>query len=1019
MQMTEHSNTGIGTERDAAFAVAAGQSVQSKPQSPKSRIEAELADMPPEMRAELEVTSKSRRDFMKVTGMAAMGAVIAGCTPKDRFVKPLLEKVEGVTPGVVYDYASTCAGCASACGVVMKVRDGRPVKLEGDRANPISRGGLCAKGQAQLWGLYDADRVKGALNKGEKVEWSALDAAAAAAVKGGGVWLLTGTISGRAANAAVSSFCKQTGARHVAYDACSNHAIAAAHKATHGSEIVPHYRFDNARVIVSLDADFLGTWISPVEFAAQWVQTRDLANGKREMSRHIQFESRFSLTGANADERFRVPNAQRGALLVAIANKLAGDSRFGEPGKHDVLPGDLDRIVSELKAAKGSALVVSGSDNVEHQKLVNWINHKLESYGSTIDLRNHSRQALGNDTNLQELLKAMEAGSVKTLVVYGVNPVYDLPEGAKFKEWMGKVGNTIAIATHLDETASECAWVAGDDHALESWNDFEPLQGLHQLAQPGIRPLYETRQGLKSLLLWAGDSAGNKDYREYLKTFWENNILGGLAWTSAVEVGYVDARASVVHNMPVMNEDAAKSANVGAVATGEFELVAYESINLGDGRHAGNGWLQENADPTTRVNWGNYVALSPATMADMGVSEGDLVKVSADVDGRAATLTLPAVRQPGQAEKVAAIAVGYGRTKAGKITHGMGGEELAYNNSEGAAIGANAFPLIARGGKVVFGSVSAVGGKEKVARIQEHDSQEDRPLLKETTLGQWLVNAKSSNDEDLPPKDVTLWRKWQYKGHKWEMVIDLNKCMGCNACVVACSVENNIPIVGKKEVLNRREMHWIRIDAYYEDNDGSKYDGEQTKDTNPQLSFQPMMCQHCENAPCETVCPVLATLHSEEGLNTQAYNRCIGTRYCANNCPYKVRRFNWFTYKHSDMTMNLALNPDVSVRSQGVMEKCSMCAQRLYEGKRMAGLRNEKLKDGAVSTACQSSCPTQAIVVGDGNDADARVAKLRHDPRNYQVLAEINTRPAVTYLVKVRNRAAKAGAETKAHDHDH
>lgn len=972
----------------------------------------DLADMPPEMRAELEVVSKSRREFMQVTGMAAMGAVIAGCTAREHYVNPLLKKAEGITPGVVYDYASTCGGCASACGVVMKVRDGRPVKLEGDRSNPLTRGGLCAKGQAQMWGLYDADRVKGARRKDGDATWDELDAAVTAAVRGGGVWLLTGTVSGPAANAAIAAFCARTGARHVSYDACSSHAVAAAHKATHSAEVIPHYRFDNARVIVSLDADFLGTWISPVEFAAQWAQTRDLTGGRRELSRHIQFESRYSLTGANADERFRLPNAQRGALLVDIANRLAGDKRFGEPGKHDVLPADLDRIVSELRAAKGHALVVCGSDSEEQQRLVNWINHHLGAYGATIDLRNHSRQALGNDAALAELLKALEAGSVKTLVLYGVNPAYDLPEADKFRQALAKVATTVAIGTHLDETTSECAWVAGDHHALESWNDFEPVRGLYQLAQPGIRPLYKTRHGLQSLLKWAGEPAGGKDYREYLKTFWENNILGGLAWTSAVERGFVDARASVIHNMPVMNEDAAKAADLGKVPAGDFEIIAYESINIGDGRHAGNGWLQENGDPLTRVNWGNYVALSPHTMEALGVKEGDLVRLTAEVDGRQAALTLPAVRQPGQAEKVAAVAVGYGRVKAGKIVHGMGPEELAYNQAEGAAIGASAYPFVARGGKVVFGSVSAAGGKERVARIQEHDSQEDRPLIKETSLGQWQANPKSGNEHEIPPKDLTLWRKWEYKGHKWEMVVDLNKCTGCNACVVACSIENNVPIVGKKEVLNRREMHWIRIDVYYDDNDGSVYDGNLTRDENPQAAFQPIMCQHCENAPCETVCPVLATIHSEEGLNTQAYNRCIGTRYCSNNCPFKVRRFNWFAFQKEPMNKDPELpdltkmqkNPDVTIRFRGVMEKCTYCVQRISEARAEAKRHGQvEIADGAMHTACEQACPAQAIVFGNINDPNSRVAKLKAQNRDYVLLSELNIKPRTSYLAKIRN----------------
>ncbi|MBK9974376.1 MAG: 4Fe-4S dicluster domain-containing protein [Planctomycetes bacterium] len=971
----------------------------------------ELAGMPPEMQRELEEVSKSRRDFMKVTGMAAMGAVIAGCTAKDRLVKPLLQRPEGVTPGVVYDYATTCQGCAAGCGMVMKVRDGRPVKLEGARGTPITPlGGLCAKGMAQLWGLYDPDRVKDPLKKGGEVTtWDALDSAALAAVKGGSVWLLTGTVSGPAANAAIKKFCGATGARHVAYDAISSHAISAAHKATHGTAVVPHYAFDKAKVIVSFDADFLGTWISPVEFAANWVKNRDLTDGRRTMSRHVQFEARFSITGASADERFRIPNAQRGAVLTDLANRLAGDKRFGEAGKHDVEATVLEKLVVELMDARGSALVVSGSDNVDQQKLVNWINHNLGAYGNTIDLRNHSNQALGNDDSLAELLKAMESGGVKTLIVYGANPVYDLPEGAKFKDLLAKVPNTIAISSHDDETTSECAWIAADHNAFENWNDFEPLKGLYQLAQPGIRPLYRTRSGLQSLLLWAGDAAGKKDYREFLKNHWEANLLGGMAWTSAVELGVLDARGSIVSNMPVMNEASTSGLKVGAVDQGQgFELVAYESVNLGDGRNGGNGWLQENGDPLTRTNWGNYVALSPFTMADLGVSQGDLVSVSADVDGRKVSFELPAVRQPGQAEKVAAVALGYGRTRAGRIIHGRG-------EADANAIGQNAFGLLGRG-KVVFGTVSKGSGSEKVAVIQEHDSQEGRPLLKETTFGQWLKNPKSGNDEELPPKDLTLWRKWEYKGHKWEMVVDLNKCIGCNACQVACSTENNVPIVGKQEVLNRREMHWIRIDVYYDDD--SPGDGKLSNAHNPQAGFQPIMCQHCENAPCETVCPVLATIHSEEGLNTQAYNRCIGTRYCANNCPYKVRRFNWFTYKHSDLTMNLALNPDLTIRSQGVMEKCSMCSQRIYEGKRMANLHGQKVKDGSIRTACQSGCPTEAIVIGDANDPEARVVKLRQDGRNYQLLGEINTRPGVTYLAKVRNRAPKAVESHEGHGHD-
>ncbi|MCC6466397.1 MAG: 4Fe-4S dicluster domain-containing protein [Planctomycetes bacterium] len=960
----------------------------------------DLADMPAELRQEMERVSKSRRDFMKVTGMAAMGAVLAGCTAPDRLVKPLLKKQEHIMPGVAYDYASTCQACSANCGTWMKARDGRPIKAEGARDNPLNRGGLCARGQGQLWGLYDSERLKGPLQKSSPVKWEELDAAVSGAVKGGGAVLLTGTVNGACAREQIRRFCEATGARHVAYDAISAWPIAAAHKDTHGAAVLPRYRFELAEVVVAIEADFLGSWISPVEYAAGWAVNRDLRNGRRTLSKHFQLEANYTISGANADERIKLPAAERGALLTALANKLAGNTRFGTAGAHSVPPEKLDDIVKAIKDAPRKALVVCGSDDVKHQKLVNAINHMAQAYGNTVDLRNVSQQKLGNDDTLAQLLKDLESGAVKTLIVWGANPVYELPEGAKFKELLAKVGTTVAISAFPDETTTECNWRASADHALESWGDFEPVRGLHSLSQPLVRRLYDTRNPLTSLLKWAGHADGNRDYREVLADYWKANVLQGGAWEAAVERGFVDAQGSVVTNMPVMNEGAATGLNAGALATGDgLEIVPYQSVLMGDGSQANNGWLHEAGDPLTRATWGNYVALNPLTMKELGIADGDDVTLSAEAEGRKVELKLPAVRQPGLAGKSAAVALGFGRTQAGKIVYGMGTGALT---GAEATIGANAYPLLARG-KVVFGTVAKSGGNRKPARIQEHDSQEKRPLLKETTLEQWLGKPDAGNDQHLPPANLTLWPRWEYNGHKWGLVVDLNSCTGCSACVVACSVENNVPVVGREEVATRREMHWLRMDVYYEDD---HKDGLLTENENPLAGFQPMMCQHCENAPCETVCPVIATSHTEEGLNSMTYNRCIGTRYCANNCPYKVRRFNWFLYKHNDLTMNLALNPDVTVRTQGVMEKCSMCAQRIYEGKRNAARAGVKLPDGAIRTACQSSCPTNAIAFGDVNDKDSVVTRLLKDPRNYAVLAEINTRPAVTYLTKVRNRKA-------------
>lgn len=985
------------------------------------------SDLPEDIRAEAEGVSKSRRDFMKVTGMAAMGAVIAGCTAEDRFVKPLTEKIEGVVPGVVYQYASTCQGCSANCGSLMKVRDGRPIKLEGNDANPLTNkkrggsskkdavkadnGGLCAVGQAQLWTLYNPERLHNPKKKGDDAKWDDIDAAAKSAV-GKDAVLLTGTVSGRAANAVIAKFTAK-GGRHVSYDAISSYSIAKAHEATHGVKAIPHYKFNEAAVVVSFDADFLGSWLSPVEHARDWASQRDLKWGGDTMSRLVVFEARMSLTGANADERHRLRDSERAGVLTDLANRLGGS--FGTAAKHSVEAGALAGLAEELKAAGSRALVVSASRDADEQKLVNWINDKLGAYRTTIDLSTPSQQKLGNDDDLAELLKQMEAGSVKSLFIWGCNPVYDLPDGGKFKEALSKIENSFAISSHADETASECTWIAAADDPLESWTDFEPVKGLHTLAQPGIRRLWDTRNPLQMLLKWVGDADGNRDYRVVLKAFWEANILQGVNWTQAVESGVVDRRSPGAQRDFI---DGSVKAPAGSAIDG-LEVIVYESYNLRDGRHATNGWLQEMADPMSRVAWTNVAYMSPVTLAAQGFEEGEYVEIS--VEGRDGKCTVPVMRQPGQADGTVAVSLGYGRTRAGKITHGRGVEEDAVDPellSEGIfKIGDNAFPLLS--GKAVAGKLSGTGRQIRLAKISKHDSQEGRPILKQTSLGEWKKNKKSGNAEHLPDPAITLWPKWEYKGHKWGMVIDLNSCTGCNACVIACNIENNIPVVGKEEVWRRREMHWIRIDTYYEDNDGSMYDGDLTKDENPEVGFQPMMCQHCENAPCETVCPVIATSHTEEGLNAQAYNRCIGTRYCANNCPYKVRRFNWFRYEHHNLTMNLAINPDVVVRSRGVMEKCSMCAQRIYEGKRNAALGETVVKDGDITPACAQTCPTQAIVMGDQNDEDTRVAQLLKDPRNYAVLAEINTRPAVTYLTKVRNRPAKETELVHADDHGH
>ena len=968
----------------------------------EGRVVNDSDEIPPHIAREMEATGIARRDFLKVSGLAALGAVAASCAPDRQHVAPMVEKPEGVTPGMAYWYASTCEACSAGCGSLVKVRDGRPIKVEGNREHKASQGGLCAKAHGSVFNLYDADRLRAPSVEGESASWDELDNKVIAALKasGSGIRLLTGTVNGPAELAAIAAFtAKYPGARHVAYDAVSTRAIVDAHAATHGAAVTPRYLFDKASAVVSFGADFLGTWISPVEFARGWASKRHLIDDKQ-MSRHFQFEAAMTITGASADVRGRVADSGRGAAIAALGahiQKLAGRSGpFGAPS--DEAGDKLKQAAEALWNARGEALVVCGGNNLDQHKMVNAINDMLGAYGKTIDLINYSRQKMGNDADLENLLKEMESGAVKTLIVSGVNPAYDLPDAAKFSKALEKVGTKVAVGLYKDETASLCGILAPDNHALETWNDHQPIAGIYSLTQPTIRPLFKTRQRQVSLLKWAEAANAGQPYRKTIRETWKSaGLLTSVSWEYVVERG-------LFHRTKAPGSPAFRPASVdGALVTrasgkaeGEgFDVIAFEAISQGDGRHANNAWLQELPDPITKVAWDNVASVSLATAKELGVETGDLLSISGKIDGREVSLKLPAFAQPGQADGTVAIALGYGRTKAGRVADAQ----------HDGVIGGNAFPLVAAKGAVARAKVSKAGGSYDLALSQTHDSEEERPIIKEATLASWLKDPQVGLVlvAGLPHPDHTLWPQWEYPGHRWGMVVNLNTCIGCAGCVVSCNAENNVPVVGKKEVQTRREMHWIRIDRYYSD---PAKDGKKSIDEDPQVGFQPMMCQHCENAPCESVCPVAATSHSAEGLNAQAYNRCVGTRYCANNCPYKVRRFNWFDYPHEreeDKLLNLALNPEVTIRSRGVMEKCTMCVQRIADSKREAAKDGRKLEEHELTTACQQSCPTSAISFGDMNDEKGNLRKLQNNPRNYAVLAELQVKPAVTYLTKIRN----------------
>ncbi len=968
----------------------------------------------------------TRRDFLKAAGFTFAIATAAGCSraPVQKAI-PLLRQPEEIIPGRSFYYASTCGGCSAGCGVVVKVRDGRPIKLEGNPQHAVSRGGLCAAGQASILGLYDVQRLRNPLKHGSDATWETVDREitgklAALRAGNGAVRFLTGTITSPTLKAEIAEFLKTfPEGRHVQYDGLSHSAILDAHERTHGVRALPNYHFDQAEVVASFDADFLGTWISPVQFTADHRKARDLEAKPPHFSYHAQFESRMSITGSKADRRVAVAPGEAGealsVLAAALAKKAGADLRGDVPAPPASAEAVLADLVQRLWAAQGRSLVVSGSNDPREQVLVNFVNHALGNYGKTLDIEQPSLQAQGSDGELEVLLGELRAGKVNALFVCGANPAYDLPRSA---DVLKNVPLLVSFSERRDETASLAHYVCPDRHNLEAWGDAEPVAGYISVIQPAIRPLADTRPVLESLAAWSGRP---QPVYEILRRSWQTRIYPRRTkpasfeefWDSAVHDGCVEIKAERLRTRPF---DASTVASVAATTPTEgFEAVLYPTVAMQDGRHAYNPWLQELPDPVNKITWDNCASLSPAAAQKLGVEDGDVVRV--EVAG-APAVEAPAYMQPGQHDSVVAVALGYGSRLSARFAD-IGPRWLEGRPSvgENGLVGVNAAPLL----KLADGAlryvaparISKTGRSQPLATTQAHQTLSVpqklappdgsvRPIVQDTTLAAFLKDPRSGVEEYEEKED--LWpADHPYNNLRWGMVVDLAACTGCSACVVACQAENNIPVVGKDEIRRNREMHWLRVDRYYTD----LPDGEVV------AAYQPMMCQQCENAPCETVCPVLATVHSEDGLNSQVYNRCVGTRYCANNCPYKGRRFNWFSYSRNDQLQNLVLNPDVTVRSRGVMEKCTFCVQRLQEAKIEAKRRGTRVEDGAVQTACQQSCPAQAIYFGDLNDPNSRVRRMMQNPRRYRVLAELNVRPSVGYLTVVRNRPEEETEEKK------
>ena len=1005
-----------------------------------------------------------RRDFLKYLGFSTAAATLAAsCEMPVRHVVPYLNKPENLIPGVADFYATTYTNGGDVISVVAKVRDGRPIKLEGNTLSSLTKGGTSARVQASVLDLYDMARLRFPvqMTDGKPNEVSTFEAfdklvSDALAAAGGPVVLLTGTITSPTTKQIIAEFlAKHPGSRHVQYDADSYSGMLLANEATYGKRALPAYRFDNAKVVVSLGADFLGTWLTPVEFSRQWSTNRKVSAKNPEMSKHYQFESLLSMTGANADDRYTHRPTESGAVALALLAELGG--AVTAPALSDKLKSGVRKAAKDLMDNKGKALVVSGSNNVNIQIIVNAINEAIGAGGSTINWGAPVQVRQGIDSEMNALVADINDGKVGALLVYGVNPAYDYYDAEKFKAGLKKVKVSVSFNDRLDETTELTRFVLPAPHFLESWGDAEPRTGYFSFLQPTIAPLFKTRPFEDSLLKW---SANTTTYEAYFKQYWTGKLGGIEAYEKALQDGVIEPATEAASGVTFSNSKVGDAASaIGAIKKGgAFEVVLYQKVTMGIGAQANNPWLQEVPDPITKADWDNYAVVSPKFAKDTwGLDLGDRrqadgyevfpTKQVIRIKAGNKELSMPAVIIPGTNNEVIGIAVGYGRSSASpENTPNFIGKAAA--GSDGKGVGKNAFPLLSFNGTTVEwyaadGSFEKTKEEYKVAQTQTHSTYEGRTeVVKELTLATFKKDpdfVKNEREEELKPfggiehftEQGTLYPTYEKPGLKWGMSIDLNSCTGCNACVVACYAENNVPIVGKSEVLRFHDMHWLRIDRYY-----STASNNLDSPEDVQVVFQPMLCQHCDNAPCENVCPVNATNHSTEGLNQMAYNRCIGTRYCANNCPYKVRRFNWADYTGADSFPNnqdqkivgeldpavfqmnddltrMVLNPDVVVRSRGVMEKCSFCVQRLQDGKLKAKKENRVLEDMVdVQTACQQACPTEAIVFGNVNSSKTRISTTRaeNSERLYYVIEEIHTLPNVSYLAKVRHTETAFGA---------
>ena len=939
-----------------------------------------------------------RRSFLKLMGASLALAGATACTVQPtELIVPYVRQPEQIIPGKPLFYATAMSLGGVATGLLVENHEGRPTKIEGNPEHPAGRGATDLYAQASVLTLYDPDRSTSITQLGEIRPWSAFVSAiraslsAQSATGGAGFRILTETVNSPTLAWQIQQvLAEYPAARWIQWEPLPrDHARAGARQAF-GEYVEPVYDFEAADVVLSLDADFLSAGNAANLHAARGFSSRRrIGTDADRLNRLYIVEPMPSVTGGRADHRVPLKASQVGPFARAVA------ARLGVAGATGAAPAGTDAqvaaVAADLDAHRGRALVVAGDAQPAWvHALAHAMNDALGNTGQTVRYLPTPEAVPGEQlAALRELVVDMEAGRVQTLVIIGEsNPVFTAPADFRFAEAMSKVQTRLHSGLFHDETAELCHWHAPGTHYLEMWSDARTFDGTVSIVQPLVQPLYGGKSP-HEIVATMTDRPERNGY-DVVREYWQAQpaIAAATAGAESADPAAQFERAwrawlhdGVVPGTAHAPRDVALSADWAAGAPAApadgFEVNFRHDPSLYDGRFANNGWLQELPRPVTKLTWDNAALLAPATAERLGVRNGDLV----DVTHEGRSLSVPAWIDPGHAQEAVTVTVGYGRTRAGRVGNGTGFNAYVLRGSSAPYFGA--------------AEVRKGSGRYPLVSTQDHWTIEGRNIVRSETLERYKANPEFAKEmEHLKLSEgLTLYPAWEYKGYSWGMAIDMNACNGCNACVVACQAENNIPVVGKEQVANGREMHWLRIDRYY----AGDLD-------NPDTYYQPMPCQQCENAPCEVVCPVAATVHNDEGLNDMVYNRCVGTRYCSNNCPWKVRRFNFLMY--ADWTtpqFKLQRNPDVTVRSRGVMEKCTYCVQRINAARIQAKREEREIRDGEVVTACEAVCPAEAIVFGNINDPASRVARLKASPLNYATLAELNARPRTTYLAAVRN----------------